>query len=189
MSLETSIYKPDDLPPLVRYQILSFLRVWDTEGFVGRGHGRRWIGRPEFNPVHVVLMDDDFLVAHTEVVSMNWQHVGIDYQAYGISSVFVYPDYRNMGHGLRIVQSATEYILQQPDADIGMFWCAPELRGFYLHTGWEHIEGAVTMLGDTREQAQLHDEEILFMRYFSPKGQQHRGDFQTSPVFFGWTTW
>ena len=187
--METHIYAPDDLPPTVRYQILSFLRVWDTEGFVGRGRGRRWISRPEFNPVHVVLLDDDFVVAHAEVVSGTFRHNGIAYNVYGISAVFVYPDYRELGHGVGVVQSATGVIAQQTAADIGLLWCAPELRGFYLRCGWTHVEGAITLLGDTRETAQVHDAEILFMRCFSDKGRQHQVDFQTMPIYFGWTTW
>ena len=34
MRLETRSYAPDELPPIIRYQILSFLRVWDTEGWM-----------------------------------------------------------------------------------------------------------------------------------------------------------
>jgi GNAT superfamily N-acetyltransferase len=189
MTLEIRVYAPDDLPPTVRYQILSFLRVWDTVGFVGRWRGRRWISRPEFNPIHVVLMDDDFVVAHAEVVSGAFQHNDIEYTAYGLSAVFVYPDYRGLGHGVGIVQSATETIIQQSDADIGLLWCAPELREFYLRSGWAHQVTAITLLGDTREQAKVHDTEILFMRFFSDKGSQHQADFQTIPLYFGWTTW
>ncbi len=187
--MEIHQYAPDDLPPALRWQILSFMRVWETEGFVGRWRGRRWISRPEFHPVHFVLTDDDFVVAHAEVLWMDWQHNGVVYKPYGISAVFVYPDYRGQGNGLRIIQSATEYIDQQPDADVGMFWCAPDLRGFYLRCGWTYMETAVTFLGDTPESSQRHDEEILFMRFLSPKGIQHRADFETAPLFFGWTTW
>ena len=186
--MEVDHYSPDDLPLSFRWQILSFLRVWNPQGFVGRWRGRRWISRPEFNPVHFVLTDVDLVVAHAEVVSMDWQHDGVKYKPYGISAVFVYPDYRGQGYGRSIVQSATDYIARQPDADIGLLWCAPELRDFYQRCGWTHMETAITLLGSTRETAQP-DDEILFMRFFSPRGIEHQVDFQTKPIYFGWTTW
>ncbi len=163
--------------------------MWDTEGFVGRGRGRRWISRPEFNPVHFVLMDIDLVVGHAEVVSGQLQHQGVDYAAYGISAVFVYPDYRSAGHGTELIHAATDYIAQQPNADIGLLWCAPPLGNFYTHAGWQHMQTTKTMLGDTVETAQLHDEEFLFMRFFSRKGIVHELDFHNNALYFGWTTW
>ncbi len=186
--MQTTHYLPDDLPDPLRWQILSLLRVVDTGGFVGRWRGRRWISRPEFNPVHFVLTDDDFVVAHAEVVSGAWQHRGVDYAAYGISAVCVFPDYRRQGCGVSIVQSATEHIAQQPDADIGLLWCAPHLREFYRRCGWQHMDQITTMLGTTPETAQA-DDEILFMRFFSEKGRQHAADFESGSLYFGWTTW
>ena len=187
--MQTNQYLPDDLPDALRWQILSLMRVTFTEGFVGRWRGRRWISRPEFNPVHFVMTDDDFVVAHAEVVSEAWQHRGVDYAAYGISGVFVYPDYRRQGHGVEIIQSATDYITRQPDADIGMFWCEPHLREFYLRCGWQHMANITTMLGDAPATSQVHTEEILFMRFFSDKGRQHQPDFESGRLYFGWTTW
>lgn len=187
--MELHHYNPDDLPLAMRWQILSFLRTWDTAGFVGRLRGRRWISRPEFNPVHFVLMDDDFLVGHVEVVSGKWAHRGTRYGAYGISGVFVYPDYQHAGHGTELIHAATDYIAQQPDADIGLIWCAPSLGAFYQHCGWELMDTTTTLLGDTEESAKIHAEEILFMRFFSLKGRAQQQDFENSAIYFGWTTW
>lgn len=182
-------FLPDDLPPAIYWQVLSFLRTWDTQGFVSRLRGRRWISRPEFNPVHFVLLDDDFVVGHAEVVSGTWQHQGVEYGAYGISAVFVYPDYRGAGHGTELIHAATEYVAQQPDADIGLLWCEPPLGRFYRRAGWQHMPTTATLLGDTLETAELHTEETLFMRFFSPKGIAHQPDFHNNSIYFGWTTW
>ncbi len=187
--VEIHHYRPENLPVEVHWQVLAFLRVIDTAGFMGRWRGRRWISRPEFNPVHVVLMDGDFVVAHAEALSMRWQHRGIDYEAWGISGVFVYPDYQKQGHGIQIIQAATDYIARQPNADIGLLWCAPHLRGFYLRCGWQPMEAVTTVLGTSLEAAKAHDEEILFMRFFSSKGVQQQSDFQSGTLYFGWTTW
>lgn len=186
--MQTHHYLPDALPAAERWQILSLLRVVDTDGFVGRWRGRRWISRPEFNPVHFVLTDDDFVVAHAEVVSGAWQHRGVDYAAYGISAVCVYPDYRGQGCGVSIVQSATDYIAEQSDADIGLLWCEARLQHFYERCGWEYKANITTMLGTSPETAQA-DSEILFMRFFSAKGREHQADFESGSLYFGWTTW
>lgn len=177
-------FSPDDLPPAIYWQVLSFLRTWDTEGFMGKGRGRRWISRPEFHPVHFVLMDDDFVVGHAEVVSGQQQHRGTLYGAYGISAVFVYPDYRAAGHGTALIHEATHYIRQQPNADIGLLWCEPSLGKFYTHAGWQLMETTKTLL-----EGEVEAPERLFMRFFSPKGIADEPDFHNSALHVGWTTW
>jgi GNAT superfamily N-acetyltransferase len=182
-------YSPEKLPDLVKYQILSFMRIEWTEGFIGRWRGRRWINWPEFNPVHFVMMDQGFVVAHAESLWRDWQHNGVSYRVYGISGVFVFPDYQREGYGKQLIQAITDDCMNQPEADVGMLWCDPKLRDFYVKCGWEPMDNTITLLGDTLEDAEEHHEEILFMRFFSQRAQSRRQRFEGDRLYFGWTTW
>lgn len=185
--MKLEIFQPDALPEYIRYQILSFQRSEWPQGFQGRLRGRRWIGLPDFNPVNMVLLDDDFVVAHAEIMWIDFTHAGKTYKTYGLSSVFVYADYRRMGYGKRIVETATRYIAEQGDAQIGMLWCAQRLRSFYESCGWQPMDQTRTWLGDSHAEAQIHTDELLFMTFFDRR--VNRRAFVDADVFFGWTTW
>lgn len=153
-------FNPESIPDIIKYQILSFMRIEWKEGFTGRWRGRRWISRPEFNPTHFVMLDEDFVVGHAESLWRDWQHNGISYRVYGISALFVYPDYQGQGYGEQLVRTATADCAKQPDADIGMLWCEPELRAFYVRCGWEPMDSTTTLLGEEEASAQIHHDEI-----------------------------
>lgn len=106
--MEIQKYIAEELPDLVKYQILSFMRTEWPEGFIGRWRGRRWINWPAFNPVHFVLLDQDFVVAHAESLWRHWQHNDTNYRVYGISGVFVFPDYQGEGYGKQLIQTITD---------------------------------------------------------------------------------
>lgn len=176
------------MPELIKYQILSFMRIEWPQGFTGRWRGRRWISRPEFNPHHFVLLDNDFVIGHAESMWRDWGHNDIVYRVYGISGVFIYPDYQGEGYGKQLVQAATDYCKAQPDADLGMVWREPHLEDFYTQCGWEPMPTTTTLIGETRDSAQVDDERLL-MFFNSEKGRDHRHHFEDNSVYFGWTTW
>lgn len=187
--MDIQVYSPDEMPESIQYQILSFMRTEWPQGFMGKLRGRRWISRPEFNPLHFVMMDDDFVIGHAESLWRTWEHQQTSYRVYGISGVFVYPDYRGAGYGKQLIDAVTEDCRNRPDADLGMLWCEPDLRDFYSKCGWEQMASTTTLLGDTPAVAIEHHDENLFMTFFSDKAQQHRSDFLDTSVYFGWTTW
>ena len=53
-----------DLPPKWFYQIISFLRIDDPAGFVGRNQTRNWISRDEEHVRHFLVHVGDILIAH-----------------------------------------------------------------------------------------------------------------------------
>jgi len=185
--MQTQIYSPEDLPVHIRWQILGFMRTEWYYAFQGRLRGRRWIGAPEFNPTNIVLMDDDFLIAHAEVEYRLFHHLGEKYHTYGLSSVFVYNDYRGAGYGKQIVEIATDYIHQQDNAQIAMLWCDPTMHDFYLKCGWDAMDSTQTWLGTTPENAQHDPDQLLFMKFIDPTVKQ--ATFHEEKVYFGWTTW
>ena len=83
--MELQKYTDEEIPDLVKYQILSFMRTEWPEGFVGRWRGRRWINLREFNPLHFVLMDQDFVVAHAVRL---WRDFGSTMKHFIVCMVF-----------------------------------------------------------------------------------------------------
>jgi GNAT superfamily N-acetyltransferase len=134
-------------------------------------------------------MDQDFVVGHAVRLWRDWQHNETRYRVYGISGVFVFPDYQHEGYGKQLIQTITDECMAQPDADLGMLWCAPRLQDFYVKCGWEPMHSTVTLLGDDIDDAEEHYEEMLFMRFFSHKARAQRSEFEGKSLYFGWTTW
>jgi predicted N-acetyltransferase YhbS len=181
--IEELVYSPAALPPELKCQALSFLRVEWYEGFTGENRLRDWITREEDHPLHFVLVEAGLLISHTNVVWKYLEHGGESYKLYGLTGVFTYPQFRGQGFGSRIVARATATI-QASDADVAMFHCDPALRDFYGRLGWEALPQATTYIGPP-EAPILVDDEVLMMRFISPKGRQGRPAFERQPIFFG----
>jgi predicted acetyltransferase len=181
--VEQCLYTSTDFPEDLKCQTLAFLRIEWPEGFMGENRLRDWITKEEAHPVHLVLVEEGVLIAHTNVVWKHLKHVGIIYKTYGLTGVFTYPSFRDQGYGSRIVVAGTDYI-RVSDADIAMFYCAPALRDFYARQGWEAMEQATTYIGP-KDNLTFVDDEILMMLFLSPKGQQGRAAFERNPIYFG----
>src|SRR5579863_4936239 len=145
---ELLTYSSADLPADLKCQILSFLRVQWPEGFAGENRLRDWITKEEDHPIHLILVERGIVISHTNVVWKHLEHAGESYLTYGLTGVFTYPAFRGQGYGAQIVAAGTTYI-DTTEADIAMFHCAPELRGFYERSGWTAMETATTRIGSS----------------------------------------
>lgn len=180
-------YSKDKLPKQYKCQILSFLRINYPEGFMGENQLRNWISDKEMHPYHILIVDEDILIAHTEVLWKNIKHEEIIYKAYGLSGVFTYPNFRGQGYGLQIVNLGTKYITKQ-DGDIGIFHCKPSLEQFYKRAGWIAMNMApATLIGNTGNHTK--SDELMFMKFLSKKGKMGRKSFEEKPLYFGEDTW
>jgi hypothetical protein len=179
--IELLVSPQSQLAPLIACQVLSFLRIQWPEGFQEENRLRYWITREEHHPVSFALVESGLLVAHAQVVWKMLEHSGMVYKTYGITGVFTYPSFRGEGHGLRVVQAATDYITHS-DADIGMFHCNPPLKAFYSQAGWLPMEGAVTLIGARANPVVVN--ELMLMQFFTEKGRRAKEAFLRSPVFF-----
>ncbi len=184
--VEQLFYAHDDLPPGLKCQILSFLRITWPEGFVGPNRLRDWISRPEYHPVHFMLVEAGVLIAHIAVLWKSLEHAGTTYKAYGLSGVFTYPAFRGQGFGEQVVRAGTDYI-DGSDADIGIFHCEPSLAPFYSRAGWTPLPGATTLEGNPA--APEVSGELLIMRFLTLKGERARQAFASEPFYFGEVTW
>jgi hypothetical protein len=54
VSVEFAEYSDADLPALLRWQVLSFLRIVWPEGFTGPSRFRDWTSHPDLAPHHLI---------------------------------------------------------------------------------------------------------------------------------------
>ena len=147
-----------------------------------------WISRPEFHPTYLVLLEDEFVLAHTVAIWKYLTHANVAYKVYGLSIVFSYPDCRGQGYGLAVVQAGTAYIDQHGDGDVAMLFCQPRLQAFYERNGWQAMPTATTLVTHP-DGSHGTTGEVLLMRFLSAKGERGRAAFATAPIYFGDTTW
>ena len=175
------------LPKNLKCQIVSFLRITWAEGFVGKNRLRNWISKESDHPYHIMLVEKDILIAHTEVVWKKLIHEKVTYKAYGLSGIFTYPNFRGEGYGVRIMKAGTEYIKKQ-NVDIGIFHCNPKLKDYYTKGGWIAMEHSpATLIGPKKA---LKKSNELMMMFLSEKGKKGRKSFEAKALYFGEdTTW
>lgn len=174
------------LPSGIKQQILDFLRINYPEGFMEHNQFRDWTSTPENHPAHIVLIENDRLISHTEILWKLIDHNGVTYKVYGLSGVMTYPEFRGYGYGTQIIAVGTDYI-RETDADVGMFHCDSALRPFYERVEWIPMATAITHVG-ARDNPMVSD-ELLMMMFLSETAQRHREDFETLPIYFGPHTW
>ncbi|MBZ0294122.1 MAG: GNAT family N-acetyltransferase [Anaerolineae bacterium] len=177
-----TIYPRQALPEKWFYQIIAFLRINHTEGFVGENQFRNQISPAAYHPVSIVLGRGDVLIAHTEVLWKTITHHEQDYIIYGLSGVLVYPAFQGQGYGRKIVQAGTDYIRNQPNADLAIVICDAQNVAFYEKCGWQFVDNRL-LLGDRSNP--YHSEEKFALRFLSDRAKQHQGDFKNSPIYFG----
>jgi GNAT superfamily N-acetyltransferase len=180
------IYPSNELPAHLKWQILSFLRITWPEGFIGENKLRDWVSSAENHSISLMLVEDEILISHTEVVWKYLDHAGETYKAFGLTGVFTYPAFRGQGYGKQIVERGTAY-LEASDADIGIFHCDSSLKEFYAACGWIPMKSATTMVG-SKDNPRVSD-ELMMMRFVTGKGKRGRPAFESLPLYFGKYTW
>ena len=179
-------YVKGDVPRDVAVQIVSYVRVqWP---FLLERKTPIWESTP-YPPdgVHFVLTDGDALVSHALAHLRSVEHAGVRYTTAGLSSVFTYPAYRKLGHGGRVVAAATEHI-RNSGVDIAMLFTGPPRREFYARIGWEPIDGARILYGESGATPR-QEEGLTMMLFLSEKGRRARIIFEREAVHVGPYTW
>ncbi len=184
--IQEFIYSDRDLPPNLRYQILSFLRIVWSDGFRGENYLRDWISLQEQHPLHMVLVENDILISYTGIVWQFIEHAGDTFKTFGLSGVFTYPTFRGQGYGSRMVAGATNYI-RATDADIAILFCDPRRINFYGRHGWQAMDRATTLVGG-KENPRIEG-DLRMMLFLSAKGNQARSKFESEPLYFGEDAW
>lgn len=174
------------LPPLIKCQLLAFLRMEWPELFQGERQFQDYTVKPT-QPVNFYTAEQNVLISHTEV---NWrwlEHTGQTFKAYGLSAVFTYPPFRREGYGRQVVTAATDHV-RASDADVAMLFCLPDRQAFYAACDWIPLPTARVFYGP-REQPRPSDPDVLMMLFVSKKGQQARPAFEHQPIYAGERLW
>ena len=187
MNVELASYHKRELPEKWFYQIISFLRIDDPEGFTGANQTRNWISGDEEHVRHFVLHAGDILISHAEALRKDIEHEGLAYRLYGLGGILTYPAFRRQGYGTRVVRSATQYLMNQPDADIALVTCSSQNRGFYEKCGWEFTDSVTIHIGSRKAPEEVTD-EVAF-RCVSGKAHKNHTDFERTPIYFGGGLW
>jgi predicted acetyltransferase len=169
-----------EFPENLKWQAVSFLRVQWPDGFTGENRLRDWVTQEDDHPIHIVLVENNILISHTNVVWKYLDHDGVTYKTYGLTGVFTYPSFRRQGCGGQVVAAGTGYI-SKSDADIAMLYCDESLKDFYARYGWIHLDQSVSYIEENTQPVRV-DDEILMMLFISPKGQRGRAAFETRPI-------
>ena len=178
---ELLTYTSADLPESLKWQALSFLRVQYPDGFRNENRLRDWITKEEDHPIHIVLVEQELLISHTNVVWKHLDHDGVTYNTYGLTGVFTYPSFRGQGYGSKVVAAGTDYILRS-DADIAMLYCEASLVNFYARHDWVKMDKSVSYIEENGQSVRVAD-EILMMLFISPKGRRSREIFEHKPIY------
>lgn len=183
-----SRYRSRDLPPLVKAQILAFMRIEWTGGYSGEQQFRDevWPEGDADNTVHFVLEERGLVISQAGVVWKTVVHDGMAYETGGLTGVLTFPDFARMGHGTRVVEAATKHIAEA-GADIGLTTCEPALRSFYARAGWIPLPNATVVFGDVRSP--VAEDELVLMLFVSEKGKSGRPSFEARQIYVGPNSW
>jgi predicted N-acetyltransferase YhbS len=174
---------PDnELPPYVRWQALSFLRMEWPSIFQGELRLTQHLHDPVLQPFHFALVEAEILISYATAVRMELDHSGSRYRIAGLANVLTYPPFRKEGHGARIVRAATDHI-RASDADVAALFCQSSLGPFYARAGWEAMQGCVTQIGPAESPRPL--DALRMMLFLSEKGKAGRTDFEERPWYIG----
>src|SRR5207237_4681220 len=98
-----------------------------------------------------------------------------------------YPAFRKGGYASRVVQAATNHLLQS-DADLAMLFCGQPLRAFYTACGWEAADAARVFYGD-KQNPTLKSDNLVMMLFVSEKGKRLRPRILCDAIYVCPATW
>jgi aminoglycoside 2'-N-acetyltransferase I len=171
-------------PPELRVQVLALQReAWPPEGSAAHS-GTALTHDPSLNPLSMLLVDDDTVVAALDVLTKELVHAGRRYLAGGLSTVVTRRDARGRGHGHRLVMAARE-AMAASGLDLGLFTCDRPLQAFYERAGWLLLPRAV-IVGGTRGSPFPSDQpgfdKVTLGAFFSARARSHQLSFHDSRI-------
>jgi aminoglycoside 2'-N-acetyltransferase I len=171
-------------PPELRVQVLALHHeAWPPEDSTA-GSETALTHDPSLDPLSMLLMDDETVVAALDVLTKDLVHSGRPYRAGGLSTVVTRRGARGQGHGHRLVTAARE-AMAASGLDLGLFTCDRPLQGFYERAGWRLLPGAV-IIGGTRRSPFPSDQpgidKVTLGAFFSARARSHQLSFHNSSI-------
>jgi aminoglycoside 2'-N-acetyltransferase I len=132
---------------------------------------------PGLDPVSVLLVNDDVVVACLDILSKQISHRGQSFLAKGLSTVVTDPAQRGRGYGRRLVTEARELIAAS-GADLGIFTSDRPLASFYQSAGWQLLPETV-LLGGTPDSPYPSDQfdKVTLAAFFTGHARRYAKTF------------
>ena len=174
-----TIHHQQDVPALLKWQALAFMRVEWPRFFQGEEKFMADIYPPELEPVHIVVTEGDTLISYAALLRLQIPHRDTIYEMYGLGNMFTFPPYRRAGYGRQAVAAATAYI-RGSSVDVGILFCDESLARYYGANGWERM---VTPTYIGVPNAANEHKAVKMMLFVSDKGQHGRTAFADEPLY------
>lgn len=174
----------NDAPNSCRREIAEMLnRIWPDENLkqddtIPLTHDE------SLNARSFLTYVDGRLASYVGVVRKTIKHSGQLFNIAGLSCVATDPDFQGQGLGSRTVASATRWIEEHSDIDLGVFTCEPSLACFYERAGAWQVNPNVKLIGSCDERALSSDllQVVVLLRLFSAKAQTYETKLRQSPI-------
>ena len=180
-----------DLPEYFLWQMRDFIRMqWYQEikeldnivdDTTDSLHPDKW------HPTYIILAKNRVLISAVSVLWKNFYFQGEHYKVYGLGAMMTYPAYRRQGYGRLIVESATQYMRQDKDADFALLQTAPSLEKLYQEHGWE-FSPKMTLLSGLPE-APIDEDGWIMSLFLSERAKAIREALNTNPFYFDEHIW
>ena len=99
---------------------------------------------------HILLYDDNVMVAYLNMVRVTVSDETNSWEAYGIGNVCVHPKAKGIGYGQLIMAAAKIYC--KKNNTLGILFCQDKNIGFYTSCKWHLFVGKLK----DRDQAECH---------------------------------
>lgn len=181
---DLNIYLPGEEFPLhFYYQVQAFIRIF-------------WVDGDDFDidlglhepATRIVVAQGKSLIAYAAIVRRDIEIAGSTFVCAGLGDVMTYPAFRKRGYGGQVVKTATDIMLADASADIGLLWTAPHNTHFYARYGWLPMPDMTTVEGDPNAPDVMDDEPAM-MLFLSEKGKAARASFTGGRVYIGEGKW
>jgi aminoglycoside 2'-N-acetyltransferase I len=183
MGMDVRSFPEAAVPRELRRQVLALHdQAWPDDGSRDEAAEPGVSHDPTLQPVSMLLVEDDTVLAALEILSKDITHRGRPYAASGLSTVVTDQAQRRQGHGRRLVLAARDAIRHR-GADLGIFTCDRPLQAFYESAGWETLVGSV-LVGGTPKAPFPSDrfDKVTMAAFFSPQAQQHASEFHGARI-------
>ena len=181
------VHPEKELPPEIKSEIVFLLdSIWPdlTETREGKNLETP-IHDLSLNPICVMLVNKDGrILSYAAILSKKISHEGNSYQIAGLSCVATQQNQRSLGYGKKVVEVATQLIIENNAIDVGLFTCDHNIVPFYSKCGWSTLNDSY-LIGGTREKPFPSNEhgKTTLIRFLSDKAKKNAKDFSKSPIY------
>ena len=179
LQLKTTTFPFNGISPSQQDSLKDlFNLVWDIKDVTT-------IHPKEMNATSFCAIIENSIVGYVGVISWNISVFDVKFTMCGLSCVCTHPSYRNLGVGTHLVQSATEWIIQNKGKfDIGFFTCAQEQLHFYHHIkNWELCDNLILKESDSTDAFKSDNLNLhVFKLLIFPKAKSYAKYFNEGTI-------